>query len=59
LTIQSLAARTADHLREQAREVFAGRPRELGEPRISHEYSPKETWGAGMPFLQKGIKLAR
>jgi choline dehydrogenase-like flavoprotein len=41
LTIQSLAARTADYLTEQAVNIFAGRKRELNEPRIRPEHAPR------------------
>src|ERR1700742_2402840 len=52
LTIQALAARTASHLVEQAREVFAGRPRSLEEPGLRRELSPRDTAGHGMPRLK-------
>jgi len=53
LTIQSLAARTADYLTEQATNIFAGRSRELVEPRIRYEHSPRHAlkW-RGIPTAQ-------
>ncbi|MEO6951546.1 MAG: GMC family oxidoreductase [Polyangia bacterium] len=41
LTIQSLAARTAAHLVGQAAQVFSGRARDMSEPRISDDHSPR------------------
>lgn len=52
LTIQSLAARTADYLVEQARDIFAGRNRSLEAPRIRPELSPPDTFHHGMPRLK-------
>ncbi len=52
LTIQALAARTSDHLTEQAMNLFAGRPREMNEPRLHEENAPRHARKKhGMPVL--------
>jgi choline dehydrogenase-like flavoprotein len=52
LTIQALAARTSDHLTEQAANLFAGRPREMHEPRLHEENAPRHALKKhGMPAL--------
>jgi choline dehydrogenase-like flavoprotein len=50
LTIQSLAARIADHLISEAqRGDVRKRPQTLEEPRIRYDLSPPTTWGKGVP----------
>ena len=49
LTVQSLAARTADYLIEQGAAVFNGNQRDLTRPRVRRDLSPPATWGHGAP----------
>jgi choline dehydrogenase-like flavoprotein len=49
LTIQALAARTADYLIHNAREVFAGSKRSTEPPPIHRDISPSGTSGRGVP----------
>jgi len=50
LTIQALAARTADHLIDAGADAFTRRaPRR--RPRVRRDLSPPETWGKGVPRL--------
>jgi choline dehydrogenase-like flavoprotein len=51
LTIQALAARTADYLIEQADAVFSSAKRPLDEPRFRPDLAPPATWGKGVPRL--------
>ncbi|HEX4457165.1 MAG TPA: GMC family oxidoreductase [Polyangia bacterium] len=51
LTIQALAARTADYLIAQAAAVFTSSARSIEAPRIRHDLSPPGTFGAGVPRL--------
>jgi choline dehydrogenase-like flavoprotein len=50
LTIQALAARTADYLIEQGEAVFTGK-RNLARPRMRRDLAPPDTWGHGVPRL--------
>jgi choline dehydrogenase-like flavoprotein len=52
LTIQCLAARTADYLVCQAREIFAGRRASCERPAIHYELSPPEWNSSGMPRIK-------
>jgi choline dehydrogenase-like flavoprotein len=52
LTIQSLAARTADHLVLEARNIFQGRKRSLEPTRPHYELSTRAAQGRGMPRLK-------
>jgi choline dehydrogenase-like flavoprotein len=51
LTIQSLAARTADYLIAQGDAIFTSNYRDMNEPTIRRELAPPETWGHGVPRL--------
>jgi choline dehydrogenase-like flavoprotein len=51
LTIQALAARTAEHIIAQAQNIFSGGKREMIERRVQEELSPRGTHGHGMPRL--------
>ncbi len=50
LTIQALAARTADHLIDQGADAFTRRASRR-RPRLRSDLSPPETWGKGVPRL--------
>jgi len=52
LTIQALAARTADYLISQGDRIFASEERDLTAPKIRRELAPPETWGRGVPRLK-------
>ena len=52
LTIQALAARTADYLIEQAGTIFSTSLRPLDAPRFRTDLSPPGTWGKGVPRLR-------
>jgi choline dehydrogenase-like flavoprotein len=52
LTIQALAARTADYLISQGDRVFTSDKRDLTAPPIRRELAPPETWGKGVPRLK-------
>jgi choline dehydrogenase-like flavoprotein len=58
LTIQALAARTADYLIAERENVLARRPCALSVPPIRHDLSPAGTSGRGVPRL-RGKKEAR
>jgi choline dehydrogenase-like flavoprotein len=49
LTIQVLAARTADYLISQGATIFNSERRDMECPPIRHDLSPKATWGHGAP----------
>ncbi len=49
LTIQALAARTADYLVSQGDRIFSSDEREMTEPAIRRELAPPATWGKGVP----------
>lgn len=51
LTIQALAARTADYLVSQGDRVFTSNDRDMETPRFRPEFAPPETWGKGVPRL--------
>jgi choline dehydrogenase-like flavoprotein len=51
LTIQALAARTADYLISQGARVFQSNDRDMTTPPIRKELAPAETWGKGVPRL--------
>jgi choline dehydrogenase-like flavoprotein len=51
LTIQALAARTADYLIGQGGAIFAGAQRPLDMPRFRPDLAPPGTWGKGVPRL--------
>jgi choline dehydrogenase-like flavoprotein len=52
LTIQSLAARTADYLIEQGDRIFTSNRRDMTPPQIHRDLAPPETWGKGVPRLK-------
>jgi len=52
LTIQALAARTADYLISQGDRVFTSDDRDHAEPKIRRGLAPPETWGKGVPRLK-------
>jgi choline dehydrogenase-like flavoprotein len=52
LTIQALAARTADYLISQGDRVFTTNDRDMTTPPIRRELAPPETWGKGVPRLK-------
>jgi choline dehydrogenase-like flavoprotein len=51
LTIQALAARTADYLISQGARIFNSDVRDMNSPPIRRELAPPETWGKGVPRL--------
>jgi choline dehydrogenase-like flavoprotein len=51
LTIQALAARTADYLIAQSQNGLSRHPRRLEAPPIRYDLSPPDTWGKGVPRL--------
>jgi choline dehydrogenase-like flavoprotein len=51
LTIQALAARTADYLISQAQTIFTSDHRDMTAPPIRRELAPPDTWGHGVPRL--------
>ncbi len=52
LTIQALAARTADYLISQGDRVFTSDQRDMSQPAIRRNLAPPETWGRGVPRLK-------
>jgi choline dehydrogenase-like flavoprotein len=52
LTIQALAARTADYLISQGTEIFTSNKRDLTSPPVRRRLSPPGTHGRGVPRLQ-------
>jgi choline dehydrogenase-like flavoprotein len=52
LTIQALAARTADYLISQRNAIFSSDKRDMAEPRLRRELAPPGTYGKGVPRLQ-------
>jgi choline dehydrogenase-like flavoprotein len=52
LTIQALAARTADYLISQSTAIFNSDRRDMTPPPLRRELSPPGTHGAGVPRLQ-------
>ncbi|MBA2285537.1 MAG: GMC family oxidoreductase [Ktedonobacteraceae bacterium] len=56
LTIQALAARTADYLISNGADVLSRQPRTVAVPHppVRHDMSPPETWGKGVPRIKQG-----
>jgi choline dehydrogenase-like flavoprotein len=52
LTIQVLAARTADYLIAQGDAIFTSNRRDMNEPPMRRELAPPDTWGHGVPHLK-------
>jgi choline dehydrogenase-like flavoprotein len=52
LTIQALAARTADYLVSQGDTIFSSSDRDMSSPAIRRELAPPETWGKGVPRIR-------
>lgn len=52
LTIQALAARTADYLISQGEQIFTSNKRDMTASPIRRELAPPETWGKGVPRLK-------
>jgi choline dehydrogenase-like flavoprotein len=52
LTIQSLAARTADYLISQNEAVFTGHGRDMTEPPCRKSLAPPGTFTRGIPHLR-------
>lgn len=51
LTIQALAARTADYLVSKGSNVLAGRRDTTTHPQVRKTLSPPSTWGKGIPRI--------
>ena len=51
LTIQALAARTADYLISQGETIFTSDKRDMTPSRVRPELAPPETWGHGVPRM--------
>jgi choline dehydrogenase-like flavoprotein len=51
LTIQALAARTADYLISQGDAIFTSDKRDMTEPPLRPQLAPPGTYGAGTPRL--------
>lgn len=52
LTIQALAARTADYLIAQGDTIFTTSKRDMTEPPMRRELAPPDTWGHGVPRVK-------
>ncbi|HEX9132470.1 MAG TPA: GMC family oxidoreductase [Ktedonobacteraceae bacterium] len=52
LTIQALAARTADYLISEGDSVLSGRPGTVRRPPVRHNLSPRGTAGRGVPRIK-------
>ena len=52
LTIQALAARTADYLIAQGETIFNNSKRDQREPPMRRDLAPPATWGHGVPRLK-------
>lgn len=52
LTIQALAARTADYLISQGDTIFTSNRRNMDCPPIRRHLAPPETWGKGVPRIK-------
>jgi choline dehydrogenase-like flavoprotein len=52
LTIQALAARTADYLIAQGDTIFTSNKRDLTEPSMRQDLAPPDTWGHGVPRVK-------
>jgi choline dehydrogenase-like flavoprotein len=55
LTIQALAARTADYLISQGDAIFTSNRRDMTTPPVRRELSPPGTHGVGVPRMGEGI----
>ena len=53
LTIQALAARTADYLISQGSAIFTSDRRDMSAPPVRRELSPPGTHGPGVPRLKQ------
>jgi choline dehydrogenase-like flavoprotein len=51
LTIQALAARTADYLIAQGESIFTRKDRDMMQPAIRRDLAPPGTYGRGVPRL--------
>jgi choline dehydrogenase-like flavoprotein len=51
LTIQALAARTADYLISQAQTIFTSNKRDMSKPPVRKELCPPGTFGSGIPLF--------
>ncbi len=51
LTVQALAARTADYLISQGQRIFSSDERDMTQPAICRKLAPPATWGKGVPRL--------
>jgi choline dehydrogenase-like flavoprotein len=49
LTIQALAARTADYLISQGERIFSSNQRDMSIPPLRKNLAPPATWGKGVP----------
>src|SRR5579875_2415377 len=56
LTIQALAARTADYLISEGANVLAGRRGTVTRPPMRKDLAPPETWGKGVPRITSRTK---
>ena len=56
LTIQALAARTADYLISEGENVLAGRPGTVTHPPVRQNLSPRGTSGKGVPRIKSRMK---
>jgi choline dehydrogenase-like flavoprotein len=52
LTVQALAARTADYLISQGDRIFTTNDRDMTAPKFRRELAPPETWGHGVPRIK-------
>ncbi len=52
LTIQALAARTADYLISQSDTIFTSNRRDMSAPPVRRQLAPPDTWGAGVSRLK-------
>lgn len=51
LTVQALAARTADYLISRGESVFNSDRRDMTPPPVRRKLAPPDTWGHGVPSL--------
>jgi choline dehydrogenase-like flavoprotein len=52
LTVQALAARTADYLIREGERIFSSERREMDAPPFRPDLAPPDTWGHGAPRLR-------
>jgi choline dehydrogenase-like flavoprotein len=52
LTIQAMAARTADYILSQKDAIFAGSPRDLASPPVRKSLCPPGTFRSGIPHMR-------